>query len=255
MKQDGEIFVRREGSGPEVVLVHGGASPERTWAALGELAARWTLVIPYRRGYEPSPPGRHDFELDAADLASLLGAGAHLVTHSYGGLGALIAAGREPGLVRSLTLIETPLFCVAPEDPEVAELQRLGDEFLLRGLEAEPRGLREFLAIAGAEGLTEEGPLPARVARAVRRSQGGRSPGEARPDLGALREAGVPALVASGGHSEAQERICDRLAEELGAQREVFWGAGHFVQEAPGFGARLEGHLKAAEDRRRRALR
>jgi hypothetical protein len=58
----------------------------------------------------------------------------------------------------------------------------------------------------------------------------------------------VPALVASGGHSEAQERICDRLADKLGAQREVFRGAGHFVQEAPGFGARLEGHLKAAEE-------
>jgi pimeloyl-ACP methyl ester carboxylesterase len=244
----GEIFVRREGGGPEVVLVHGGASPERTWAALGELAARWTLVIPYRRGYEPSPPGRHDFELDATDLAPLLGVEVHLVTHSYGGLGALIAAGRKPGSVRSLTLIETPLFCVAPEDPEVVELQRLGDEFLLRGLEAEPRGLREFLAIAGVEGLTEEGPLPARVARAVRRSQGGRSPGEARPDLGALREAEVPVLVASGGHSGAQERICDRLAEELRAQREVFCGAGHFVQEAPGFGARLEEHLRAAEE-------
>ncbi|HEV3129947.1 MAG TPA: hypothetical protein VGY32_13250, partial [Solirubrobacteraceae bacterium] len=59
------ITVLREGSGPEILLVHGGASPETTWGALRPLAARWTLAFAYRRGYPPSPPGEHDFDVDA----------------------------------------------------------------------------------------------------------------------------------------------------------------------------------------------
>jgi pimeloyl-ACP methyl ester carboxylesterase len=241
-----EIAVRREGSGPEVVLVHGGAGPERTWGRLEGLAARWTLVILYRRGYPPSPAGRHDFEVDADDIAPLLGSGAHLVAHSYGGLGALIAAGREPERVLSVTEIETPLFCVARGDPEVEEFERLGNEFLTRGLETEPEALRRFLLLAGSE-VPEDGPLPSQVVAAVERAHGGRLPGEAQPDLERLKVAGVPALVASGGHSAAVEKISDAVAQELGAQREVFEGAGHFVQEAPGFAARLEAHLEAAQ--------
>jgi pimeloyl-ACP methyl ester carboxylesterase len=240
------IEVSREGSGPEVVLVHGGASPERTWGALRGLAERWTLVIPRRRGYPPSPPGRHDFECDAEDLAPLLRSGAHLVTHSYGGLGALIAAGRDPDRVLSLTEIETPLFCVARGDPEVDEFERLSNEFLTRGMETEPEALRRFLRLAGAE-VPETGPLPPQVVAGVQRAHGGRLPGEARPDLARLKAAGVPALVVSGEHSTAIERISDAVARELGAQREVFPEAGHFAQEAPGFSARLEEHLEAAQ--------
>jgi pimeloyl-ACP methyl ester carboxylesterase len=240
------IEVRREGSGPEVVLVHGGASPERTWGALRGLAERWTLVIPYRRGYPPSPPGRHDFERDAEDLAPLLRSGAHLVTHSYGGLGALIAAGREPGPVLSLTEIETPLFFAARGDPEVDEFERLGNEFLTRGMETEPEALRRFLRLAGAE-VPQDGPLPPQVVAGVQRAHRGRLPGEAQPDLGRLKAAGVPALVVSGGHSPAVERLSDAVARELGAQREVFPGAGHFVQEAASFSTRLEEHLEAAQ--------
>jgi pimeloyl-ACP methyl ester carboxylesterase len=65
------IAVIREGEGPEVLLVHGGASPSTTWGALAYLSARWTLALVHRRGYPPSPPphGRQDFEVDAADLA------------------------------------------------------------------------------------------------------------------------------------------------------------------------------------------
>jgi pimeloyl-ACP methyl ester carboxylesterase len=240
------IAVKREGSGPEVVLVHGGASPERTWGALQGLAERWTLVVPYRRGYPPSPPGLHDFEHDAEDLAPLLGSGAHLVTHSYGGLGALIAAGREPKRVLSITEIETPLFRVARGDPEVDAFERLSNEFLTRGMETEPEALRRFLRLAGAEVLEDE-PLPPQVVAGVQRAHGGRLPGEAHPDLARLRAAEVPALVASGGHSTAVERLSDAVARELGAQREVFPGAGHFAQEAPGFSARLEAHLEAAQ--------
>ena len=239
------IAVVREGDGPDVLLVHGGASPSTTWGALRPLAARWTLVFAYRRGYPPSPEGRGDFEVDAADLAPLLDGCPHVVAHSYGTVGTLIAAAARPANVRSLTLIEPPLFYLVPEDREVEHLARLGDACLAQGLDADPATLREFLRIAGAPDIND-GPLPEDVARGVRRAHGGRSPRDARPRLSAVCEATVPSMVASGGHTEALERICDALAEALGAERVVATGAGHFVAAAPGFMRALERFLVAA---------
>ncbi|HEX8075490.1 MAG TPA: alpha/beta fold hydrolase [Thermoleophilaceae bacterium] len=201
------------------------------------MRGRWTLARVHRRGYPPSPPppeGRQDFEVDAADVASLLDARPHIVAHSYGVLGTLIAATRAPARVRSLTLIEPPLFYLVPDDSEVARLERMGNAVLTDGLEADAAILREFLRLAGAPDVND-GPLPDEVARGVRRAHGGRLPGEARPALELLRDAGIPSLVASGGHAPGVERVCDALATVLDAQRLVAPGAGHFVAAAPGF--------------------
>jgi len=114
------VCVIREGSGPEVLLDHGGASPRTTWSGLESLEPRWTLALVHRRGYPPSPshPGTgHDFDVDASDLASLLDSRPHVVAHSYGVLGTLIAASRAPTRVRSLTLIEPPLFYLSLTTP------------------------------------------------------------------------------------------------------------------------------------------
>lgn len=241
------IETARLGTGPEVLLVHGGASPETTWSGLEQLSRRWTLVSVYRRGFAPSPDppgGRQDFELDAADICELLNARPHLVGHSYGGVGAVIAAIRRPDRVRSLTLVEPALY-FPPEDPEVARLRRLGEQFLAHGLEMPPAELREFLAMAGAP-VPERGPLPDAVLRSVRRAQGSRPPGDARPPLHVLRAAGVPSLVASGDHHPVMERMCDAMAAALGARRVIAPGAGHFVAAAPGFAGQLEEFLQAA---------
>lgn len=238
----------REGKGPEVLLVHGGASPSTTWSALAPLSARWTLAFAYRRGYPPSPDplgGRQDFDVDADDLAPLFNSRPHVVAHSYGVLGALIAATRTPSRVRSLTLIEPPLFYLAPDDPEVAHLARIGDAVLSHGLDTEPDVLREFLRLAGAP-VSPRGPLSDDVAHGVLRAHGSRLPGEAHPPLHVLRDFGMPSLIASGGHSAPLERICDALASALNAQRLVTPGAGHFVAAAPGFADRLERFLISA---------
>ncbi|WP_199546844.1 alpha/beta fold hydrolase [Streptomyces sp. N35] len=239
----GEIVVVREGSGPEVLLVHGGAGPRTTWGTLAPLAERWTLARVHRRGYPPSPsPERgQDFEVDALDLAPLLAGRPHVVAHSYGVLGTLIAAAAAPGPVRSLTLIEPPLAYLVPDDPDVARLERIGHAVLSYGMDADPQTLREFLRIAGAS--VDEGPLPEGVVAGVRRARGARLPGEARPRLDALREAGVPVLVVSGDHAAAHERICDALAAALGGERGVHPGAGHFVARAPGFAEHLAAFL------------
>lgn len=242
------IAVLREGAGPEILLVHGGASPSTTWGALRPLAARWTLAFVHRRGFPPSPPGEHDFDVDADDIAPLLDGRPHLVAHSYGALGTLIAATRRPADVRSLTIIEPPFYFVAPDDPGVQRLRRLGDDFLTRGLDMDPAELREFLRGAGAPDVGE-GPLPEEVVRAVLRAHGGRLPDEARPRLELLRDAGIPCLVASGDHSAAMERICDGLADALNADRLVAPGAGHFVAAAAGFAERFEEFLASAPNR------
>jgi len=243
------IAAIREGQGDEIVLVHGGASPATTWGPLMPMGAHWSLTILHRRGYPPSPDppdGRQDFERDATDLAPFLESRPHVVAHSYGVLGTLIAAASRPHLVRSLTLIEPPAY-LESDDPEVMWLQRLGDEVLRHGLDADPAMLREFLHVAGAPGV-DAGPLPAEVAGGVRRAHGARLPSEAGPDLDALRAAAIPTLVASGDHSPAIERFCDSLGEALAGQRLVAPGAGHFVAAAPGFPARLERFLLAATD-------
>ncbi|WP_067651836.1 alpha/beta fold hydrolase [Nocardia harenae] len=238
------IEVVRAGSGPEVVLVHGGAGPRATWAGLESLRERWTLVSVYRRGFPPSPPprGGQDFEVDAEDIAAVVGATRpHVVAHSYGTLGTLIAAGRDPSSVRSLTIIEPPLYHLADDDRGVRALRRLGDAVLTDGPGADPAQLREFLGLAGAPE-----PLSAGAMAAVRRAHGARLTSEARPRLEPIRVHGTPVLVASGGHAPALELICDALADAVAGQRVCAEGAGHFVAAAPGFAERLERFLLSA---------
>jgi pimeloyl-ACP methyl ester carboxylesterase len=234
--------------GPEVLLVHGGASPATTWSGLGQLGERWTLAFVHRRGYTPSPPppgGRQDFELDAADVCELLDGRPHLVGHSYGGVAAALAATRRPDAVRSLTLLEPALF-VPADDPEVERFRRIGDEVLARGMETDPDTLRTFLKISGAPVPDDGGPLPVEVVRGVQRAHGGRPPSEAHPPLEVVREAGIPSLVASGDHHPAIERMCEAVATALGARRVISPGAGHFVAAAPGFAEQLERFLESA---------
>jgi pimeloyl-ACP methyl ester carboxylesterase len=239
------IATIRQGRGPELLLVHGGASPAATWHGLAPLGSRWTLSHVYRRGFPPSPPpagGRQDFEVDAEDICELLTSRPHIVAHSYGAHGALIAAIRHPERVRSITLLEPALTYLVRDDPDVARLEQMAGTVLRDGERADPVVLRSFLRIAGAPDITD-GSLPSAVMRGIRRAHGSRSPTEASLSLGVLRDARMPALVASGGHHPALERVCDAAARELNADRVVAVGAGHFVANAPGFDARLERFL------------
>src|ERR671932_155375 len=107
---------------PTVVLVHG----TMTWGtdafeAQRPLAERYRLLVTDRRGFGGSPDiDRSDYEVDAADVVELLGDGAHLVGHSYGGVVAMLAAGLRPQSVRSLALIEPSAYRLAEQDPAVA---------------------------------------------------------------------------------------------------------------------------------------
>jgi pimeloyl-ACP methyl ester carboxylesterase len=243
------LDVRVLGSGPSAVLVHGGSGPELTWERQEPLADGRRILIPSRRGFGSSPStGRHDFDNDAADLLPLLEPAAHLVGFSYGGLGALIATAWRPELVTSLIVIEAPVFSIARGDPDVDHFEAISDEFLADGLDARPEVLEEFLPAAALPGPSA-GPLPPDVEADLRRARGGRPAGEAVPDLEAIRRAGMPVLVISGDHLPAIERVCDRLAEAVGAERAVLAGHGHAIPRAAGFNERVAAFWSAAEAR------
>jgi pimeloyl-ACP methyl ester carboxylesterase len=227
-----------------VLLVHGsGGNARSAWVSVQPLAERFTLVAPDRGGYPPNPPlERIDFEVQARELAPLLEGGAHLVGHSYGGVIALLIAGRHPERVRSLTVSEPPAFALARGNPEVERLVERLDEHFTRG----PRNPRAFaagfLALVGSNvRLPEE--LPPELERAVRATMAERPPWEARIPLDQLAATAFPKLVISGAHHPAFDAVCDVLEERLGAERAVLPGAGHSVPRAPGYLERLEAFL------------
>lgn len=230
-----DLYVREWGSdGDRVVLVHGSMSNgSTTWSEQRPLAEEgFRLLVPDRRGYGRSPEtDGEDFEADAADVADLVGDAAHLVGHSYGGLAAILAAARRPQAVLSLAVAEPPTYSLAPDDEDVAalvdrhrklwsEADRLDDRsFMLRfirSMGADPDRLSQQLL-----------DVWTRRAGPMRR---GRPSWKAEIPVEAVAAGDFPVLVASGGHHPAFERVCDALAEAVGACRVTIEGMGHEVQ-------------------------
>ena len=240
-------------SGPPVLLVHGSVmNGEMTWAEQRPLAERWSLLVVDRRGYYPNPPiDREDFEVDAGDVAELLGEGMHLVGHSYGGIVSLLSAARRPEAVRSLTVIEPPAFGVALDDLDVRSRYAAARELWEHGPRDPEIFLRKFLELAGSTAAVPT-PLPPPLLQNAKLLMVERNPGEAAIPLDQLQRAPFPKLVVSGGHNPVFEKVCDALERGLGAERAVISGAGHSVQRTGvSFNERLEAFLRAAEAARR----
>jgi pimeloyl-ACP methyl ester carboxylesterase len=235
--------------GPRLLLVHGGIVPGwQTWEAQRPLAARYRLVVPHRPGYPPNPPGQGiDFASQSQAIAELIEPGTHLVGHSYGGVVSLLAAALVPERLRSLTVIEPPAFGLVRGRPSVEELiSRLEPIFTEEGLSAREFFVR-FAAIVGATPRLPD-VLPAETEASITASRLEPWPWEADLRLDALRDAGIPALVFSGGHSPAFDAACDHIADALGADSVVIQGRNHSVQRTGDpFNARLEAFLEAAE--------
>jgi pimeloyl-ACP methyl ester carboxylesterase len=220
------------GEGTPVVLAHGSlALGAEEWAQQRTLADRgFRLLVPDRRGYGRSPGAeREDFLQDAEDIGGLMGDGAHLVGHSYGGLGVLFAAARRPEATLSLTVLEPPTFTLGQDLPAgralVNEVRAMWHsdlpdaEWVVRFLKAvgsDPDEFPpEFLALA----------LP--LVPLLRR---GRPFWDRGLPLEKLIAATFPKVVVSGNHSAGFEAICDDLAAQIGAERAVVEGAGHEIQ-------------------------
>ena len=229
-----ELFVDSWGAGTRVVLVHGSlAIGAEEWQAQRPLADEgFELLVLDRRGYGRSPvvPGE-DFLRDADDIAELMGDGAHLVGHSYGGLGALFAAARRPDATRSLALLEPGSFALGQHHPDaralVDEVRRLWDQDL-----PDEDWVVRFLKAVGSDPDAMPPELVAAAVPLVPVFRRGRPIWHAELPLEELAAASFPKVVVSGGHSAGFDAICDDLAERIGASRSEIAGAGHEIQLA-----------------------
>jgi pimeloyl-ACP methyl ester carboxylesterase len=217
-------------SQPRLLLVHGSVvNAELTWSAQRPLAEPFEIVAPNRRGFPPGPDVEQvDFEDEAVWLEPFVTPGTHLVGHSYGGVIALLAAGRYTERLRSLTVIEPPAFGVARGIPAADDFMSRIERHWTSGPRDPGEFLRGFLDLVGSS--TPPGNFTPELLQGARTLMVERSPAEAVIPLDELARAPFRKLVVSGGHSPAFEALCDVLEERLGAERAVLPGAGHSVQ-------------------------
>jgi pimeloyl-ACP methyl ester carboxylesterase len=247
------------GEGEPVILVHGSMSRgTETFAQQKPLSDKYRLIVVDRRGYGSSPfTACSDFMEDAHDLVDLLGGGAHLVGHSYGAVACLVAAGMQPEKVRSLTVIEPPLFGPLRENPDVEQAIA---EFQAAYARSDP--MEFYLAFTGHP---ENEPRPKLELSEediadIRTAMHQRPAWEAELDLGKLAAAPFPKLVVSGGRMHLPEpqrnhprvrallAVCDHLTAGLNAQRAIFDKAAHNpqIEMAMLFNLRLRAFLEDA---------
>jgi pimeloyl-ACP methyl ester carboxylesterase len=220
------------GEGDSAVFVHGSFGwGEEAWREQRPLAEHYRLLLIDRRGFGASPPnGRVDFERDSDDVAELLGNGAHLVGHSYGGVVSLLAAGRRPDAVRSLVLIEPPAFGVARGDDAVEEL--IANITAAASSTQDPIEYRAAF-LRGFGFPAQPATLDGLALAAARASMTERPPWEAHIPLDDLARAGLRVLLVQGDWCPAPDTarglagaafraVCDVLDDRLDAQRAVF---------------------------------
>lgn len=230
------------GTGERVVLVHGSlATGPQEWQPLRPLAHRgYELVVPTRRAYAEIPVRwGEDVHGDAAEVAELLGDGAHLVGHSSGGMVALLAAAQRADAVRSLVVAEPPAFTVAEHEPAVSRL-RSDLEPLFAEAMGDKAFLEEFLTTVGSPVQDLPPTLLQEWEHLVPAMRRGTVMWEVLLPLDVLAAAPFRTVTVSGDHHLAFTAICEQLAQAVGGEHVVLPGAGHEVQEAPGFVELLE---------------
>ena len=187
------------GTGPPLVLLHGGSANWQTFASIiPDLAARWRLYALDLRGHGNSGrvPGRYRLQDYADDIiafiARCVGAPVTIYGHSLGGIVALLVAAHSPEHVRAVLVGDSPLTA----DAWISHLQR--DRLMLEGWRALAGGHRPTSeVIAGLKEILIHWPADAPL-RPAREALGEDSPwsrfmaeslGRIDPDtLGALVE-------------------------------------------------------------------
>jgi pimeloyl-ACP methyl ester carboxylesterase len=127
-----EVSYDKYGTGPALVLVHGGFSDHQTnWEFVKPLLeSQFTVHAIARRGRGETPATQgHSLEDEGRDVAAVIAAVGNpvfLLGHSYGAHAALLAAAEIPTQVRKLVLYEPPSPNLI-EESSLAKLETLAD--------------------------------------------------------------------------------------------------------------------------------
>jgi pimeloyl-ACP methyl ester carboxylesterase len=172
--------------------------------------------------------------MDVQDIIEALGEGAHLVGHSYGGAMSLLAAARRPDLVRSLAVIEPPVFGVVRGNPDVERiLARLIPLFNSAGTLTPEEFFQGFRgALSGKPPATSHVELTPLDVKGIQATMLERPSWEVDVPLHELASAPFPRSVFSGNWSSAFDAVCDVLEQQAGFKRVVVEGGGHAVSLA-----------------------
>ncbi len=241
MTQMSGIHITRWGhTGTKLVLLHGGVQGTKRsgtahFSAQERLAERGCeVLVPDRPGHgrSPAPNRPDDAEADGEWVAELLGDGAHLVGHSFGGCVALAATSRRPTAVKSLTLIEPGMQALAIDRLPVLlfVLRMLATLKLSFSAEQRIKRFSKLMHIpdmmGGAAGGREEYNAMGRAISALK------VPRKATLErqLSQLNQAGIPLLVVTGGWSAGVDATADVVARLGNGKRVTISSPHHFPQ-------------------------
>ncbi len=135
--QDREVFYTVEGTGPEILFLHGAASDSDTLAPLiSELSGTHRCIALDRLGYRRSTrlDENTSIEEQATAVEAVLQVAASgpvwVFGHSSGGIVALGYASLFAARVRGLVLMEPAVYALYPEDAIPPALQRMKEEIV-----------------------------------------------------------------------------------------------------------------------------
>jgi pimeloyl-ACP methyl ester carboxylesterase len=207
-----------------VVFVHGaGAAGPDAWPLqASDPDPGWQFL--------PRAPSGDDAAVDADRIRDLLRpAGGHVVAHSYGANAALLAARAEPGLVRSLALLEPACFDLARGMPAVEEHVSAMAPAFAAAADPAVSGRDFFVLFAAGMGFPPPSSWSDRQEAEAARLRLLAPPWDVGLQPGPLD---VLSVVVTGGARELYEETAAALVG-LGATHRTLDGAPHRVQDDP----------------------
>ncbi|WP_425566962.1 alpha/beta fold hydrolase [Sphaerisporangium flaviroseum] len=252
----GDLGIETRGSGPPLLMIHGGATDAGSFAAIApELAEHYTVIAYDRRGNSRSrldgPPADLRLEQQADDagllLKSLIDTPPHVFGSSGGAIVALELATRYPDRLGTVVAHEPPVPSVLPD--AAAQQQKYEVVYQTYRTKGVQEAFHQFITIdPGQDDPAADGDYPADPEFGPR-IQGNQEFLVAhemlpftryRPDLAALR-ANLPQLVLGVGRYRAKiaTRIVLTLADRLGTEATPFpgdhtgymWRPGEFAEK------------------------
>lgn len=243
------IEVTRWGtSGPRVVLVHGGLQGDlgggpATFDGQEQLGSRgWQVWRVTRPGFGNTPSrGIVDMDAESKWIAEMLGSGANLIGHSWGGGEALLAVTCNPGAVKTLILVEPAIESLVPpskDEPEMVRLDRMSRLQAMAAATTPAELARAVGAALNGDGSSETArKMAARLAdpematstgcEILRSRQATADQFSAAADV--VIAAKIPVLVISGGWSASTDAAADRVATRLNGRHAIVRSSDHYV--------------------------